>query len=196
MSKDYASQANNKKSSKGASRGSAGKKRKPVPANSAPSSVQWLLAAVVVVLFIGGLSFLKKHQEMQRQNALQDQPKKAMVVRRIPKEPEFDFYTILPKEKVWAPKNSAKTIDTPTEANAPVAYIVQVAAFQQETAADQFKAKLLAEGYAAQADTEASNGWFRVWIGPLKNLADAQDMQMKTAQTNNVKGIILQVPVV
>lgn len=196
MSKDYASQSNRKKNSKGASRGSTGKKRKSVEPNSSPSSIQWLLAAIVVVVFVGGLSFLKKHQEAQQRNALEAQIKKTLVVRHIPTEPQFDFYTILPKEKVWEPKNTSKAVETTTNGNEPVAYIVQVAAFQQAAVADQFKTKLLSEGYAAQADTKTTNGWYRVWIGPLKNLADAQDMQMKTAQTDNVKGIILQVPVV
>jgi len=195
MSKDYANQTNRKKKSKSASRGSTGKKRKSVEPNSSASPIQWLLAAIIVVVFVGGLSFLKKHQEAQRQTALEAQAKKNLVVRHIPIEPQFDFYTILPKEKVWEPKNAGKTLETSVDTNPSVEYIVQVAAFQQAAVAEQFKEKLLSEGYLAQADITTTNGWYRVWIGPLKNLADAQDMQMKTAQTDNVKGIILQVPV-
>lgn len=197
MSKDYANRTNTKTKAKpkGASRGKVGKKRPPIQNNSNPTTSQWLMVLAIVALFIGGLSFLKRHQAAQEKTLAQQTIKKTFITKHISKQPEFDFYSILPKEKVWEPKASVDPSETTTESTAPTSYILQVAAFQQSAVADQYKAKLQMEGYAAQVDSQPTNGWYRVWIGPLKNLADAQDMQMKTAQTDNAKGIILQVPV-
>lgn len=199
MSKDYASRSNKTKT-KAASRGNAGKRRAPT-ANSQPPSKHWIVGVIVLAMFIGGMIFFKKHHEEQEKAKLmaerQIKAEKSAAAARMPAKPKFDFYTILPKEKVWEPKTAVQQERelAKQQPPKPVAYILQVAAFQQYADADQLKAKLLLQGYMAQADTKPTNGWYRVWIGPLKTISDAQHIQVKVGQVDKLNGLILKIAV-
>ncbi len=195
MAKDYAKKS---KKTKVASRGSSNKKRSTTSRENNTSSAGLMIVSILIVISIAGFFFLKERhiQELKHKmlTALQTKPKKEITVLNKPAEPQYDFYTILPREKVWVPKgddNTNATTTTPSkEPPAPMAYIVQVAAFEQYAPADDLKAQLILEGYSVHVDPKPVNGWTRVWLGPFKTLQDAQNTQVKVAESNKLKGMI------
>lgn len=193
MPKDYAKKT---KTTKAASRG-VGKKKKPMSHRNGTLPGLWMVAGVVLGVFAAALVFLKAHhvQQIQHkmQQALQIKPPagKTAIAKHQPKQPEFDFYTMLPKETVWEPKSAEQPMTSaPAEPAAPIAYIVQVAAFQHYQDADKLKAQLLLEGYAANVNSKSDNGWNHVWLGPFKTLQDAQAAQIKLAKSDKLHGLV------
>jgi cell division protein FtsN len=83
---------------------------------------------------------------------------------------KFDFYTILPKTESTVTENEiAQTDITTTKED----YFLQVGSFQDESDADNLKAKLALQGFEAivQTATIPEQGiWHRVRVGPLKNI--------------------------
>lgn len=198
MAKDYAKKT---KPTQSASRG-VGKKKNST-SNGMPPAL-WMIGGVLLGLFAAGLIFIKLHHVQRIQRSMQQ----ALQIKTVPnqentqeklqensgthKHPEFDFYTILPKETVWQPNPEVQPTKKKIAPPFPTTYILQVAAFKQYQDADKMKAKLLLEGYAA--NTKSDKDWNRVWLGPFKTLQQAQEAQLKIAKSDNMKGLITTVP--
>ena len=91
-------------------------------------------------------------------------------------EPQFDFYTILPKMEVsvseWVADEDTEPEPVPVEEGL---YILQVGSFEDYNAADQVKAKLAFMGITADIQRVVINGRdvrHRVRIGPYKDIEE------------------------
>jgi cell division protein FtsN len=103
-----------------------------------------------------------------------------------PPKPRFDFYTILPEMEVKVPEwASANPATNQTPALEPGSYVLQVASFQRYEEADKVKAKLALNGIVADIQRVVINGkdtWYRVRVGPFKDLARVDAMRSKLQQ--------------
>lgn len=195
MPRDYAKKTKGTRSS--SSRASSSKQQRPAMERKGTVPVLWMVAGLLIGLFVAGLVFLKadhatsykKKLKAKIENVLKakDQNTAGKV-----KGPKFDFYTILPKEKVWVPKSADKPIAAPKEPSAPIAYIIQVAAFKKHSDAEKLKAQLLLKGYATHIKSADSFGWYRVWVGPYKSINTAEVIQVKVSESNNLNGLIMR----
>ena len=89
-------------------------------------------------------------------------------------EPQFDFYTILPKMEVsvseWVASEENEPEPVPVEEGL---YVLQVGSFEDYNAADEVKAKLAFMGITADIQRVVINGRdvrHRVRIGPYKDI--------------------------
>lgn len=124
MAKDYAKQPPRRRSKNQRSRGYSKKKQ-------ANQSKLYVFTGILLVLFIGGLMYLNKHKPtpspavVPTKNTEVAAPASSSIshhashhkLKKVaknnsnssnskePQPPQFDFYTILPKMKVWVPKN-------------------------------------------------------------------------------------------
>jgi cell division protein FtsN len=198
MARDYAKKTNPAKT---ATRGTATKKRGSPMKRKGTVPVLWMAAGLLIGLFAASLIYLKSDH---RQSLKKQMKVKAATVlthaKRASEEkntgPKFDFYRILPKEKVWVPKANAEAIAAPEEPSAPIAYILQVASFKDRIAADNLKAQLISEGYPVHlkpSKPSRQSGWNKVWLGPYKTLSKVQDVQVNVSESNNLTGLILKV---
>ncbi|MFO1436199.1 MAG: SPOR domain-containing protein [Gammaproteobacteria bacterium] len=103
-----------------------------------------------------------------------------------PPKPRFDFYTILPEMEVKVPDwASANPSAPPPPVLEPGSYVLQVASFQRFEDADKVKAKLALHGIVADIQRVVINGnetWFRVRVGPFKELERVDAMRSKLQQ--------------
>lgn len=98
-------------------------------------------------------------------------------------KPRFDFYTILPGTEEPATEKDLKQQDPASAAKSQ--YYLQAGAFQNESDADNLKAKLALMGIEAsiQTATVPDKGiWHRVRVGPYDNVDDL----------NRVRGTLTQ----
>lgn len=111
-----------------------------------------------------------------------------------PEKPKFDFYTILP--------GSEETLDekvTP-QASAPAAggretYFLQAGAYQNESEADNLKAKLALLGVEAIIQTAQVGDkgvWHRVRIGPYSKIDDLSPVRA-TLQQQGIETSLIKV---
>lgn len=115
----------------------------------------------------------------------------------LPK-PKFEFYTRLPKGNISEYKEKVSNSQSPSEpmsqvieqavvkqAIAPVKsveqqYLIQVAAFKQQSDADKLRAELIMQGFRATLSPYKSSTatWYRVEIGPFASLPLAKEQQL------------------
>ncbi|HTT07565.1 MAG TPA: SPOR domain-containing protein [Gammaproteobacteria bacterium] len=98
-------------------------------------------------------------------------------------KPRFDFYTILPEMEVKVPDWQLGNTDKGNQPTlAPGAYVLQVGSYQRFEEADKAKANLALHGISADIQKVVVNGgdtWFRVRIGPFKDISEVQAMRAK-----------------
>lgn len=170
------------------------KNRMEQPARRSNSGFLWLLAGLLIGLFVALLVYLQgqpkskvsfsdainqeikktqQHKE-QKQQQQQQNPDKAV--------PKFDFYTILKDYEVFVPESevSNKTTTKATDkaddkpeapmAKDEVTYFLQVGSFQQNSDADKRRATLALLGITSSIQEAQINNdtWYRVKVGPLK----------------------------
>jgi cell division protein FtsN len=169
----------------------------------------WGFAILLIGVLIVGLGYLNQHPKLTSGKVLkqifQSHPA-PMAAKPSQDEPEYDFYTALPKGQLeeiatpttkgaTAPATSttqATTTPTPTATVKPepksvpagTQYFLQVASFPAYSDADKLKAQLLMNSYNAniQKTTVNNHDWYRVVVGPyynLNTLSQAQDALAK-----------------
>jgi cell division protein FtsN len=96
-------------------------------------------------------------------------------------QPQFDFYNILPKERVEIAK----------QPEAGVQYALQIASFKKSEDADQLKSQLALLGFDAFTDKIRRGGEsvIRVNVGPYFSL-DAATADQKRLLTSNIKSTL------
>lgn len=147
----------------------------------------WLLTILLIVLFITGLIALNHNKTKVKVVKVKtpiNQPKPATTTKT---QPQFDFYTILPKEQVNVAKLSPP-------ANSNIQYVLQVAAVQNSDDADHLQAELSLLGFdvyvqKAKIDNEV---WNRVNVGPYSSSKAAETDQKRLAE-NNIKSIVKKI---
>lgn len=92
-----------------------------------------------------------------------------------PQAPHFDFYTMLPKLKVFIPEPRDETPESPAVHGAEIdgqgTYALQVGSFRHLADADRVKAQLALIGVEADIYTVKVNEdtWHRLRVGPYSN---------------------------
>lgn len=130
----------------------------------------------------------------------------------LPK-PKFEFYTRLPKGNVSDYKAKANKAPIPPELtskrteqtavkpppatpikNTAQHYLIQVAAFKQQTDADKLRAELIMQGFNATLSHYKTNAttWYRVEIGPFPSLPLAKEQQLSLEKVH-FNGLIKKV---
>lgn len=164
-----------KKRKKGATR-----KTTPVP------GWVWLVTGLALGLFVTLIVHLvkiapeaAKAREVAtaeaKAQAVADKKKKAEQVRKDKKH--YDFYTMLPQEKVEVPKN----LQAEPAAPAYYQFMLQTGAFSSVADADRVRADLIMQGFDAQLKTSTSDKGtlHRIIVGPFPNrsrMAKARSM--------------------
>lgn len=163
----------------------------------------FLFVGILVGLFIAGLTYLSHHkashiasattmttptkstQEQLKKTALTH--KKATTQSAVAK-PHFDFYTILPNQKVENPTKDESLQTQPQEE-----YILQVASVKDFQDADRLRAQLLLLGYEVFINKSLSGkiAWHRVNVGPYKTLKDAEKKQ-DDLRNNQINSLLLK----
>ncbi|PVZ68262.1 SPOR domain-containing protein [Pelagibaculum spongiae] len=106
----------------------------------------------------------------------------AKTIKAEPKEPEFEFYTELPKMEVEVPQPKVAP-------RASYEYTLQIASFKQRNDADAMIAKLALLGKEAWISESSNKGnlWYRVRLGPWqsKRQVDKIRHQLQRKKINN-----------
>lgn len=104
-------------------------------------------------------------------------------IKPAPHKPRFDFYTILPEMEVKVPDAQLGDVGNgKAPALTPGVYVLQVGSFQRFEEADKAKATLALHGIVADIQKVVINNgdtWYRVRIGPFKDLNEVQTMRAK-----------------
>ncbi|MBA4503324.1 SPOR domain-containing protein [Marinobacterium marinum] len=90
-----------------------------------------------------------------------------------PEKSKFEFYEMLPKAEVVAPKVDVYK-STPKDAKLEYRYLLQAGSFRDPADAERMRAKLILQGFpGVRTDrSEGGNGiWYRVRLGPFDNYA-------------------------
>jgi len=109
-------------------------------------------------------------------------PEQAPAADSAPQKPRFDFYTMLPKLKVFVPEPREDAPQAPathgTEIDGQGTYALQVGSFRQLDDANRVKAKLALIGVEADIYTVTVNEmkWHRLRVGPYSDLKKLHDI--------------------
>lgn len=183
MTQDFAS----------SSRKSAGGKRKN-PGNqrsgaktgktSASSPGLWFSAGLLSGIFLCGLGWLASQQPDEAAVA-------ASAGQAIPTPnpdaaasgPRFDFYTLLPGQKVEVEVDPA-SVAAARSSSGDDRYLLQAGSFKQAEDADRRRGELILLGLEAQVEeANGDNGrWYRVYIGPFESRSKLAKARSLTAQ--------------
>lgn len=181
MTKDFAKNGSNRGSKGSGNRGGA---RKKTPANnrkgqqtSAPWT--WFLAGLICGVFLSGLVWLASQQPDEPGSAT---PQAAETTNERP-QPRFDFYTLLPEQRIDVDVDPDAMANTPAERNNDE-FLLQAGSFKQPQDADRRRAELLLLGLDASVEeANTDNGrWYRVYIGPFDSRSKLQSARSITAQ--------------
>ncbi len=162
-------------------------KSKPKNSNSFQSLLPFL-TGLTIGLFVAFIVYLKEHYnyagldtpEVTVENSIPEQNVTSNETKKVENtiEPQFDFYTILPKMELsvseWVADEETEPEPLPDSEGI---YILQVGSFEEFSAADQVKAKLAFMGISADIQRVVINGRdirHRVRIGPYKDLQELQ----------------------
>lgn len=111
-------------------------------------------------------------------------------------KPKFDFYTILPGSEETLDEKASPNKDasaTAAAASSKNTYFLQAGAYQDESQADNLKAKLALLGVEAIIQTAQvgdKGTWHRVRIGPYKSLDDLSQVRANLQQQGIETSII------
>lgn len=176
--------------------------RKPAPRKAAPPPrrTPWglLLATPVVLTGLGFLLYTLLQTPPQTDTAeapRAQQPAPGPAAKPAPKPTEpataatedeapqskFEFYEMLPKTEVVAPKVDAYK-STPKDAKMEHRYVLQAGSFRDPADAERMRAKLILQGFpGVKTDrSDGSNGvWYRVRIGPFDNKTEMSKARNK-----------------
>lgn len=125
-------------------------------------------------------------------NTKADKPQ-AKSSNKTPKTPQFDFYTMLQKNRpdaaFKAPLETHTKPITHQEGQSHQRYYLQVAAVQQDKDADRLKAQLLLAGFDVHIKPfkKAKTTWHRILVGPYttKAKATSEQKKLKTAHVES-----------
>ena len=181
MTKDFAKNGNSRGAKSSGSRGGA---RKKAPANSrkgqqASAPWTWFLSGLVCGVFLSGLVWLAS-QQPDEPPAVSPQAAEATAERP---QPRFDFYTLLPEQRIDVDVDPDALANTPAERSQDE-FLLQAGSFKQPQDADRRRAELLLLGLDASVEeAKTDNGrWYRVYIGHFDSRSKLQSARSVTAQ--------------
>jgi cell division protein FtsN len=111
-----------------------------------------------------------------------------------PKEkPRFTFYDILPGQEVIVPDSITASAGKPMPGDDGL-YVIQVAAYRTQEDADAQKARLALLGVESRIEKvtiDNKDTYYRVRVGPEKNLAKAHTLMARLEQ-NGVQAVLIK----
>ncbi len=166
---------------------------------------KWLLILILIALFVFFLIFLNnsapKVEEEQESNTISvakktHKPKSVPKHQNLkPKEPRFDFYTILPDTEVIVPDYEINTRSREEQFGKGKAaqYIMQAGAFRDFSEADKLKARLALLGIESRIEqAKVGNAvWNRVRLGPFSHSSHVVSVKNKL-RNNNIDVIVTE----
>lgn len=146
----------------------------------------WLLTLLLLVVFVASLIFLNNTSNVK--TVIKKIPLQTIAAVKKPalgeiNKPQFDFYTILPKEKVTIPESSSANTTK---------YFLQIATFKNYFAADRLRAKLALLGFDVYIDKIKSKNdsvLNRINVGPYFSSKAAKSDQ-KRLDENNINSML------
>ena len=189
------------------------KRRSSTPNKQSLPGYLWLLAGLIIGLFVAFLVYLDKQpkENISFTEAVTQELDKVKTQRRKDnlknnkasnkKEPEFSFYTILPELEVLIsdfeinseakskqPDNVRSITHTPK-----AKYILQAGSFRNYDDANTLKASLALLGVMSsiQSVNIKNESWHRVRIGPFNSTEKLHDAQ-STLKQNNIKTMTME----
>ena len=174
MTRDFASK--NRGAGKKPS-ASASPRRNKAPA---PAPWTWFLAGLFCGIFVSALTWLASQQPDPTANtgdAAGAEPRESRPT------PRFDFYTLLPEQRIDV-DIEPEAMATATAEAAPDQYLLQAGSFKKAEDADRRRAELLLLGLDATVEeaTTDNGRWFRVYIGPFESRSLLARARSVTAQ--------------
>ncbi|MGQ0528619.1 MAG: SPOR domain-containing protein [Panacagrimonas sp.] len=195
--------------------------RRPAPKPAGLPGWVWLVAGLSMGLVVAAVVYIGRPTEPMPMapaaGAAKLTPQAAKPKVEIPpkEDPRFDFYTLLEKEQVVVPAQTAPAQATqkppPREAepaapsaNAAAAvgtstgdqYLIVAGAFREPGNADEHRARLALAGIESNIERiqgQDNSTWHRVRIGPEPSLARAQSVLSKL-QSNGFEGRVVKLP--
>ena len=188
----------------------AASRRKP-KGKAAPGWV-WLLAGLLVGLFVAFLVYLKGDGGSETAVAsltteTVSVPPAGQDVRDVrrdkvqpippPPKPRFDFYTILPQLEVVVPEEeiTGSKKQGVRQVEKPGTYLLQAGSFRTYDQADKLKAQLALLGLHTSIQSAAINAqdtWHRVRVGPFDDLDELHEVRVQLA-SHDIQAILIRV---
>lgn len=192
------------------------KRRSSMPRKKPVAGYIWLLAGLIIGLFVAFLVYLDKQpkETMSFTEAVTTELDKVKNLRNdssknehdsknkpVKKEPEFSFYTILPELEVLIndfeikpekPIANTSNLKNTKESTAQK-YILQAGSFRNYDDANTLKANLALLGVESsiQSVNIKNESWHRVRIGPFNNTTNLHGTR-KILQQNNIKTMTME----
>ncbi|MEH6515783.1 MAG: SPOR domain-containing protein [Halioglobus sp.] len=183
MARDYAKQR--KAAPKRApARKSAPARKKASSSNTASSPWRWYGSGLLSGFFLSFLLYMGTLPQSV-DNISEAAPAVAEPVAATPPKPRFDFYTLLPEQRIEVDVDPAEvTQKRPTSATET--YVLQAGSFKQKDDADRRRAELLLLGLTPNIEeTNGDNGhWYRVYLGPFVSRSTMAKARGLTAAQN------------
>lgn len=166
----------------------------------------WLLAGLLIGLFVAFLVYLKQpaDPDTPQPNPVVTTDEDARAVRTPrhrdippPPKPRFDFYQILPEMEVVVPEESitGSRKEGVRQVETPGTYLLQAGSFKSAEQADQLKARLAMLGLETHVQTVSINEsetWHRVRVGPFHDLRSLNRARARLRE-HDVEAILLKV---
>ncbi len=166
-------------------RSGARKKPQADPAQGLASPWRWYGAGVGTGVFLSLLLYLGTLPAGTDTGA--GAATEAAAVEKIPPKPRFDFYTMLPEQRIDVEVEPAQVAAPRTEAETQgETFLLQAGSFRQREDADRRRAELLLLGLDPSVE-EASGEhgrFFRVFLGPFPTHAEMSRARGLTTAQN------------
>lgn len=186
------------------------KRRTPARKSGGTPGWVWLLAGLVLGLFVAFLVYLdklplpKSTTTANKEQAAKPATKDTRSVKKesAAKAPDaqagkglsYDFYTLLPELEVPVPDNEPSARGLPPTPVDPGSYVLQAGSFKNLKDADTRKAQLALLGIVSSIQSVTINNtdtWHRVRIGPIKDMKKLDQMR-STLQQNEIRFLLLR----
>ncbi len=151
---------------------------------------KWLAVIILLALFVFFLNFLSNvtpeivQKQQTRSIAVVKAPKKITKPKHqdvVPKDPEFNFYTILTEEEVVVPEYEINTRSREEKVGKQkkTKYLMQAGSFRNFVEADKLKAHLALLGIESRIEkaTIGDTIWNRVRMGPFKSASNVAEIK-------------------
>jgi len=156
----------------------------------------WTVIIIVIILLFIGLYWLSKSNSIKiplkritvNAHIVPKKIQKKLNSKPVQPEVKFEFYNLLPKERVVVPgKPSQAAVVKTTTVEPPIHYMLQVASLKHLADANTLSGQLSTDGFATQVNKIIikNNVWYRVQVGPFNSLDDALDAQSKLRKRND-----------
>ncbi|HEX9139985.1 MAG TPA: SPOR domain-containing protein [Steroidobacteraceae bacterium] len=110
--------------------------------------------------------------------------------------PRYDFYTVLPKSGPLLPEKDrdVRHVDPAAPIQRPGTYFLQAGSYNNEADAERVRTQLSRQGIeaAVQHVQVDADSWFRVRIGPLKDL-DKINATRRQLHSANIDSLVMRV---